>query len=227
MKRIFAIAALAAVLSVTSHAQEDGRFYCNLDVAAGTSFDRMPESNCRAVPETAIGLSMGWTFSHFITVAGTLEGVLTDPWSGKPAVSIPLSACLRSDFLDRPVSPYAELALGYSFMLPNGNERKRATVSYFSLSDGLEWYGSDGLFLRLAAGVSWKVGAHRMNLAVTGSCAQCYHGTWATEGFPARNVRYGHIVELPESGKQVVTRGNEPFWERFRLSCGMRLGFSF
>ena len=125
--RILAVL-LGAALSVTAFAQSDGHFskgfYLGVDASAGTVLnDRvsMPSRN------TTYGIDMaaGYRFRPQLVVAAGFGGhaytSLAATVSGGPlrtayTTSVPVFLRLRSDFLDRKVSPYAQLDLGYSFV---------------------------------------------------------------------------------------------------------------
>ena len=125
--RILAVL-LGTALSVTAFAQSDGHFtrgfYLGVDVSAGAvANDRLSKQSRNLT--YGIDMAVGYRFRPQLVVAAGFGGhastSLTASVSGGPlrtayTTSVPVFLRLRSDFLDRKVSPYAQLDLGYSFV---------------------------------------------------------------------------------------------------------------
>ena len=125
--RILAVL-LGSALSVTAFAQSDGHFtrgfYLGVDVSAGAVVnDRISMQSRNLI--YGIDMAAGYRFRPQLVVAACFGGhastSLTATVSGGPlrtayTTSVPVFLRLRSDFLDRKVSPYAQLDLGYSFV---------------------------------------------------------------------------------------------------------------
>lgn len=115
-------------LSVTAFAQSDGHFtkgfYLGVDASAGAvANDRLSKQSRNLT--YGIDMAAGYRFRPQLVVAAGFGGhastSLTANVSGGPlrtayTTSVPVFLRLRSDFLDRKVSPYAQLDLGYSFV---------------------------------------------------------------------------------------------------------------
>ena len=125
--RILAVL-LGTALSVTAFAQSDGHFsrgfYLGVDASAGAvANDRLSKQSRNLT--YGIDIAAGYRFRPQLVVAAGFGGhastSLTASVSGGPlrtayTTSVPVYLRLRSDFLDRKVSPYAQLDLGYSFV---------------------------------------------------------------------------------------------------------------
>lgn len=127
INRILAVL-LGTALSVTAFAQSDGHFkrgfYLGVDASAGAvANDRLSKQSRNLT--YGIDMAAGYRFRPQLVVAAGFGGhastSLTANVSGGPlrtayTTSVPVFLRLRSDFLDRKVSPYAQLDLGYSFV---------------------------------------------------------------------------------------------------------------
>ena len=125
--RILAVL-LGSALSVTAFAQSEGHFskgfYLGVDASAGTVLNDRVSMQSRNLTY-GIDMAAGYRFRPQLAVAAGFGGhastSLTATVSGGPlrtayTTSVPVFLRLRSDFLDRKVSPYAQLDLGYSFV---------------------------------------------------------------------------------------------------------------
>ena len=123
---------LGTALSLTAFAQSDGQsggyfrkgFYAGVDASAGTVVNDRIGMQSRNLTY-GIDMTTGYRFRPQLAVAVGFGGHaytgLTATVSGGPlrtnyTTSVPVFLRLRSDFLDRKVSPYAQLDLGYSFV---------------------------------------------------------------------------------------------------------------
>ena len=125
--RILAVL-LGSALSVTAFAQSEGHFskgfYLGVDASTGTVLNDRVSMQSRNLTY-GIDMAAGYRFRPQLVVAAGFGGhastSLTATVSGGPlrtayTTSVPVFLRLRSDFLDRKVSPYAQLDLGYSFV---------------------------------------------------------------------------------------------------------------
>ena len=270
MKKIYILAVVAALLNTNLFAQSvslDRGFYCNLEFVAGMSIN---EKN--PVGEGGLNVAMGYKLNPHLTIAGGVGFNSPNIYRDNASISIPFYFRLRSDFLNKAISPYAEFDLGYNLCMPNGNIKKGERIltnttelsykwaekgfssreewmaetgasekdlltfgngsdAYLNLVDGRDSYVSDGLFARLTFGLSWKAGEHRMNFGVSAALAQYYWGTWVTDRFTNRNVKYGYVDNLAgigdERGDTIISVGDNQFFSKFRPSLQVKLGFTF
>lgn len=125
--RILAVL-LGTALSVTAFAQSDGHFtrgfYLGVDASAGAVVNDRISMQSRNLTY-GIDMAAGYRFRPQLVVAAGFGAhaytSLAATVSGGPlriayTTSVPAFLRLRSDFLDRKVSPYAQLDLGYSFV---------------------------------------------------------------------------------------------------------------
>ena len=119
---------LGAVISVSAFAQADRHFtrgfYAGVDASAGAVVNDRIGVQSRNLTY-GIDMTAGYRFRPQLAVAAGFGGHaytgLTATVAGGPlrtsyTTSVPVFLRLRSDFLDRKVSPYAQLDLGYSFV---------------------------------------------------------------------------------------------------------------
>ena len=123
---------LGTALSLTAFAQSDGQsgshfpkgFYVGVDASGGAVMNDRIGSASRNL-SYGIDMTTGYRFRPQFAVAVGFGGHaytgLTATVSGGPlrtnyTTSVPVFLRLRSDFLDRKVSPYAQMDLGYSFV---------------------------------------------------------------------------------------------------------------
>ena len=140
MKRIFTIIVLLTV-AFASAAQTDGHqykyfrkgFYLGVDASAGAVVNDRISMQSRNLTY-GIDMTAGYRFRPQLVVAAGFGGhastSLTATVSGGPlrtayTTSVPVFLRLRSDFLDRKVSPYAQLDLGYSFVFLYSRDAER------------------------------------------------------------------------------------------------------
>ena len=123
---------LGTALSLTAFAQSDGQsgshfpkgFYVGVDASGGAVMNDRIGTSSRNLTY-GLDMTAGYRFRPQLAVAAGFGGHaytgLTATVSGGPVrtsytTSVPVFLRLRSDFLDRKVSPYAQLDLGYSFV---------------------------------------------------------------------------------------------------------------
>ena len=124
MKRFLITSITLLVLASVAHASEKpdyfqkGAFF-SVDLSAGNTF------NERVTTSYGIDMAAGYRFCPQFVLAAGFGGhaytVATATVSGgelrnNQTTSVPVFIRLRSDILDRKVSPYAQLDLGYSFV---------------------------------------------------------------------------------------------------------------
>ena len=119
---------LGTAISVSAFAQADRHFtrgfYAGVDASAGTVVNDRITMQSRNLTY-GFDMAAGYRFCPQLVVAAGFGGhaytSLTATVSGGPlrtayTTSVPVFLRFRSDFLDRKVSPYAQLDLGYSFV---------------------------------------------------------------------------------------------------------------
>lgn len=129
------IAALSFPLCATGQETEQGKektglekgFYCNVEISADFSYNRYSlekrivgkGENAKEIASKSffgydVTMAFGYRFiPQFTLAAGFGGGTVTKFWD----TSLPVFLRLRSDILDRKVSPYVQLDLGWSFFL--------------------------------------------------------------------------------------------------------------
>ena len=194
-------------------------------------------------------LSVGYGFSRQLAVA---VGTGAHAYSNKTCTCgdtvprkventcVPVFLRVRSDFIDREVSPYFQVDLGYSFMdmysrddlgrIKYAPDRfTNGRFEYLEMDDSYIQYGNDGLFARIDFGVSlWVIGKLRMNLALCAGVHQSFLGT-AFSDSSGEVMRFGRVDSLiSESGSvSVRTAGKSDFIDSLESSVKVRIGFSF
>ena len=122
---------LGTALSLTAFAQSDGQsgshfpkgFYVGVDASGGAVMNDRIGTSSRNLTY-GLDMAAGYRFCPQLVVAAGFGGhaytSLTTTVSGGPlrtayTTSVPVFLRFRSDFLDRKVSPYVQMDLGYSF----------------------------------------------------------------------------------------------------------------
>ena len=155
---------------------------------------------------------------------------------------VPVFIRLRSDILDREVSPYIQMDLGYSFMEMYTREdlgrvrysEERFTngrYEYIEMNDSYIQYGNAGWFSSLDLGIILHViGSCRMNIGLSAGVYQAFLGTsfQTTEGEVLNFGRVDYLsVGTGESPLMVRTLGTADFWDSLEPSLKVKMGFSF
>ena len=195
INRIFAVL-LGTALSLTAFAQSDGQsggyfrkgFYAGVDASAGTVVNDRIGAQSRNLTY-GIDMTAGYRFRPQLVVAAGFGGhaytSLTATVSGGPlrtnyTTSVPVFLRLRSDFLDRKVSPYAQLDLGYSFVFLYSRDAEqkvryndkvfmdRVEALGFSTLEDYEAFFRDGLPLE-SADALWEAELSRLKQFTNGS----------------------------------------------------------
>lgn len=223
--------------------------FISVDFAAGLAFNERTAGRERNSSNGA-DLTVGYRFSPHLAVAigsGAL-GYSNRTWTCGDTVPrkventcVPVFVRLRSDILDREVSPYLQMDLGYSFMemytrdalgrvhyapekFTNGKNE------YIDMDDSYIQYGMNGCFVSLDLGVSLHIiGRSRMNISLCGGIHQTFLGTsFQTED--GQILNFGRAdYQTSEDGSQVQVRtlGSPGFNETLDPFLRVKIGFSF
>ena len=194
-------------------------------------------------------VSVGYRLSHKFAVAlGTgAHAYSNKTWTCGDTVPrkventcVPIYLRLRSDLMEREVSPYFQVDLGYSFMdIYSRDDMGRIKYApgrftngrfeYITLDDSYIQYGNDGLFVRVDFGVSLLVtGKLRMNLGLSAGVHQSFLGS-AFVTSSGEIMRFGRVDSLLSDSGSVAVRtiGKSDFIDSLESSFKVRLGFSF
>ena len=155
---------------------------------------------------------------------------------------IPVFLRLRSDFLDREVTPYIQMDFGYSFMdmyardelgrVKYSEERfTNGRFEYVEMNDSYIQYGNAGYYSELDIGISLHIiGRARMNIALCGGVHQAFLGT-AFRIDDGEVLNFGRIDHLNTSDNQepilVRTVGCDDFNDTFEPFVRVRISFIF
>ena len=155
---------------------------------------------------------------------------------------VPVFIRLRSDFLDREVTPYVQIDLGYSFMeMYTRDDAGRVKYSqdrftngrfeYIDMNDSYIQYGNSGWFSALDLGVSLLVvGRCRMNLGLSAGLHQAFLGTsfLTAEGEVINFGRTDYLYDGSGGSPAIVrTEGLPDFWDSLEPSLKVKMGFTF
>lgn len=192
-------------------------FYCCFEVEGGVLWSG--KHGPGDAPAYGLQSVLGYRFNPHLVLAGGAVGASTTALGKNRVSMIPLFVRLRSDMLDRPVSPYAELDLGYNFMLPGGNCAKtvgpeidndrrypfgNGSREYLPLEGNLDWMGLEGEFLRLTLGVCWNIRGKRMSAGVSAGAGRMFLGTFVRrpgtlDGNNAKSLPFSRLDYLEEA----------------------------
>lgn len=149
---------------------------------------------------------------------------------------------LRSDFLDREVTPYVQFDLGYSFMeMYTRDDSGRVKYSqesftngryvYIEMDDSYIQYGNSGWFSALDLGMSLHVvGSCRMNIGLSAGVHQAFLGTsfLTAEGEVINFGRTDYLYDGSGGYSAIVrTAGLPDFWDSLEPSLKVKMGFTF
>ena len=224
--------------------------YVSMDFAPGTALNDKRGNNeansCygtdlaigyRFMPQLAVALGTGaHSFSNkTLTCDDTVRRKVEN-------TSVPVYLRLRSDFLDREVTPYLQMDLGYSFMEMYTREdvgRVRYSDQAFSngrheyieFNDSYIQYGMAGLFAALDFGLSLHVvGRCRMNIGLSAGVHQAFLGT-SYQTAEGEVLNFGRVDYLSggtsDSPAMVRTVGTAGLWDSLEPSLKVKMGFSF
>ena len=191
----------------------------------------------RFMPQLAVALGTGaHSFSNkTLTCDDTVRRKVEN-------TSVPVYLRLRSDFLDREVTPYMQMDLGYSFMeMYTREDMGRVRYSdqafsngrheYIEFNDSYIQYGMAGLFAALDFGVSLHViGRCRMNIGLSAGVHQAFLGT-SYQTAEGEILDFGRIDYLDdgtgESQAMVRTAGTADLRDSLEPSLKVKIGFTF
>ena len=173
---------------------------------------------------------LGWRVnSHLAIGAGVTASCIIK--SG--AYSFPLYMRLRYDILDRAVSPYLNLDLGWSLAARSvlSEEVVRVADEPFHTLDcryveysNPDMYYRKGLVAALTAGVSVRIErGNRLYFGVTAGVCQVSHGV-DVRGADGTVTNYATAVKGPDI-RTVLVPTHESFRERLRPEIRFRIGF--
>ena len=224
--------------------------YVSMDFAPGTVFNGRRgnnESNSsygtdiaigyRFLPQFAFALGTGaHSYSNkTLTCGDTVRRKVEN-------TCVPVFVRLRSDFLDREVTPYVQMDLGYSFMEMYTREdagrvkysQDRFTngrLEYIEMDESYIHYGNAGWFSALDLGISLHViGCCRMNIGLSAGVHQAFLGT-SFQTAEGEVLNFGRIDYLYEGagGSPVMVRtlGIADFWHSLEPLLKVKMGFTF
>jgi hypothetical protein len=149
---------------------------------------------------------------------------------------------LRSDIIDKEVSPYLQMDLGYSFMeiytrdamgrvhyapekFTNGKNE------YIDMDDSYIQYGMKGCFASLDLGISLHIiGRSRMNIGLSAGVHQAFLGTSSLTP-RGEVINFGRTDYLGDGGGEspaiVRAAGIPDFGDSLEPSLKVKMGFSF
>ena len=257
MRRFIGVSICLMLSAIAMHASSGVKAYkyyhrgvfISVDFAAGMAFNERTIGRERNSSNGA-DLAVGYRFSpHFAVAIGSgAHGYSNRTWTCGDTVPrkventcVPVFVRLRSDILDREVSPYLQMDLGYSFMdmytrdalgrvryaqdkFTNGRNE------YIDMTDSYIQYGMKGCFASLDLGVSLHIiGRSRMNIGLCAGIHQAFLGTsFQTED--GQILNFGRVdYQTSEDGRhvQVRTLGSPSFNETFEPFLRVKIGFSF
>ena len=191
----------------------------------------------RFMPQLAVALGTGaHSFSNkTLTCDDTVRRKVEN-------TSVPVYLRLRSDILDREVTPYIQVDLGYSFMeMYTREDMGRVRYSdqafsngrheYIEFNDSYIQYGMAGLFAALDLGISLHViGRCRMNIGLSAGVHQAFLGT-SFHTVEGEILNFGRIDYLDdgtgESQAMVRTAGIADLRDSLEPSLRVKMGFTF
>ena len=257
MRRFIGVSICLMLSAIAVHASSRAKGYeyyhrgvfISIDFAAGMAFNERTAGRERNSSNGA-DLAVGYRFSpHFAVAIGSgAHGYSNRTWTCGDTVPrkeentcVPVFIRLRSDILDREVSPYLQVDLGYSFMemytrdalgrvhyapekFTNGKNE------YIDMDDSYIQYGMKGCFVTLDLGVSLHIiGRSRMNIGLCGGIHQTFLGTsFQTED--GQILNFGRVdYQTSEDGSHVRVRtlGSPGFMETFEPFLRVKIGFTF
>ena len=228
----------------------DRGVYVSVDFAPGTVFNGNRGNN-ESNSSYGTDISIGYRFIPQLALA---VGTGAHSYSNKTLTCgdtvrrkventcVPLYIRLRSDFMDREVTPYVQMDLGYSFMeMYTREDLGRVKYSqdsftngryeYIEIDDSYIQYGNAGWFTALDLGISLHVvGRCRMNIGLSAGVHQAFLGT-SFETDEGEVLNFGRIDYLgdgnSESLAMVRTVGNTDFIDSLEPSLKVKIGFTF
>ena len=258
MNRYITLSICTMIMSVTALAANNNcvpeyfrrGLYVSVDFAPGTVFNGKRGNN---ESNSSYGTDLAFGY-RFLPQCALAVGVGAHSYSNKTLTcddtvrrkventSVPLFVRFRSDILDREVTPYVQMDLGYSFMeMYTREDAGRVKYSqdrftngryeYIEMDDSYIQYGNAGWFSALDLGISLHViGRCRMNIGLSAGVHQAFLGTTfsTAEGevlnFGRADYLCGGSCESPAI---VRTVGLPDFWDSLDPSLKVKIGFTF
>ena len=224
--------------------------YVSMDFAPGTALNGKRGNN-EANSCYGTDLAIGYRFMPLLAVA---LGTGAHSFSNKTLTcddtvrrkventSVPVYLRLRSDFLDREVTPYMQMDLGYSFMeMYTREDMGRVRYSdqafsngrheYIEFNDSYIQYGMAGMFAALDFGLSLPViGRCRMNIGLSAGVHQAFLGTsfQTAEGDVLNFGRVDYLSDGTSDSPAIVrTVGTASLLDSLEPSLRVKMGFTF
>ena len=257
MRRFIGVSIFLMLSAIAVHASSKTSEYeyyhrgifISVDFAAGAAFNERTIDIGRN-SSNGTDIALGYRFSpHFAFAIGSgAHGYSNRTWTCGDTVPrkventcVPLFIRMRSDLMDREVSPYLQMDLGYSFMEMYTREAlgrihyasdkfTNGRYEYIDLNDSYIQYGMSGCFASLDFGVSLHIiGRSRINIGLCGGIHQTFLGTsFQTED--GHILNFGRVdYQTSEDGSQVQVRtlGSPGFNETLDPFLRVKIGFSF
>ena len=224
--------------------------FISVDFTAGMAFNERIAGRERNSSNGA-DIAVGYRFSpHWAVALGSgAHGYSNRTWTCGNTVPreventcVPIFVRLRNDMMDREVSPYLQMDMGYSFMeMYTREDAGRVKYSqdrftngryeYMEMDDSYIQYGNAGWFTALDLGISLHViGRCRMNIGLSAGVHQAFLGTsfLTTEGEVINFGRTDYLCDgTGESPAIVRTAGSPDFWDSLDSSLKVKIGFTF
>ena len=245
---------LSAIAMHGAEKENDYKFYkrgvfVSLDFAPGLALNAAAKERERN-SSTGTDVAIGYRFApRFAIAIGTgAHGYSNKTWTCGDTVPrkventcVPIFFRVRSDLLDKEVSPYLQMDLGYSFMDMYTREAlgrvhyaqdtfTNGRYEYIEMNDSYIQYGMKGCFASLDLGVSlYIIGRSRMNLGLCGGIHQAFLGT----SFQADNGEILHFGRedylVDEEGEAILVRtvGSPDFKQAIEPFLRIRISFTF
>ena len=255
MRRFIGVSIFLMLSAIAVHASSKTSEYeyyhrgifISVDFAAGAAFNERTIDRGRN-SSNGTDIALGYRFSpHFAFAIGSgAHGYSNRTWTCGDTVPrkventcVPLFIRMRGDLMDREVSPYLQMDLGYSFMEMYTQESlgrvkvaddrfTNGRYEYVEMNDSYIQYGMKGCFASLDLGISLHViGRARMNFALCGGIHQAFLGTsfQTDEGAVLNFGREDYLINADGTSQFVRTVGSpdfkqtlEPF-ARFKIGC--------
>lgn len=237
MRKLFITIAVAllAISFASAQSQRTG-FWADFSLSTGSLIlENTSKQGTFSMQQTdyAADVVFGWRAnSHLAIGAGATASCVVK--SG--AYSIPLFIRLHYDILDKTVSPYLNLDLGWSLAarsLVSEDLVKVADEPFYTLDcryveyNNPDRYYRNGFMTALSLGVAVKIErGDRLYLGVTAGTCQVTHGVTVrdSEGVV---TNYSTAVKGPDHISTVLVPTYSGFLERFRPEIRFRIGYEF
>lgn len=257
MRRFIGVSICLMLLAIAVHASSGSKEYgyyhrgvfISVDLATGMAFNERTAGRERNSSNGA-DFAVGYRFSPHLAVAlgSGAHGYSNRTWTCGNTVPrkventcVPIFVRLRSDMLDREVSPYLQMDFGYSFMemftrdalgrIHYAPERfTNGRNQYIDMDDSYIQYGMKGCFASLDFGVSlYIIGRSRMNIGLCGGMHQVFLGTsfQTEEGYILNFGMEDYLTSEDGNHVQVRTLGSPAFNETLEPFLRVKISFSF